>query len=273
MPTLSLIFGAVVGLSLGLTGGGGAIFAVPLLVYGLSIDPRQAVGISLAAVGATSLVGFLGRWKASEVEVGTGLMFAVAGMIGAPFGSGLSAQIPESLLLTLFALLMLVVAVRMWRTAGSSNAEVSCTADDDDGPTCRRDAAGNLRLTSPCAVLLAVVGVLTGVLSGLFGVGGGFVIVPALVLYSGMAIHRAVGTSLLVITLVSASGVASHLWAGREIPIETTSYFVVGGVLGMFAGIWTSRYISGPTLQKVFAVAIVAVAMFVILRTTSYSST
>jgi len=85
-----------------------------------------------------------------------------------------------------------------------------------------------------------------------------------------MAIHRAVGTSLLVITLVSASGVASHLLAGREIPIDTTLYFVVGGVLGMFAGIWTSRYLSGPALQKVFAVAIVAVAIFVILRTTHY---
>jgi uncharacterized membrane protein YfcA len=115
--------------------------------------------------------------------------------------------------------------------------------------------------------LLAVVGVLTGVLSGLFGVGGGFVIVPALVLYSGMAIHRAVGTSLLVITLVSASGVASHLLAGREIPLDTTSYFVVGGVVGMLAGIWASRFLSGPALQRVFAVAIVAVAMFVILRT------
>ena len=95
-------------------------------------------------------------------------------------------------------------------------------------------------------------------------------IVPALVLFSGMGIHRAVGTSLLVITLISASGVASHLWAGREIPIDTTLYFVVGGVLGMYVGIWTSRYLSGPALQKVFAVAIVAVAIFVILRTSHY---
>lgn len=268
MPTLSLVFGAIVGLSLGLTGGGGAIFAVPLLVYGLSIDPRQAVGISLAAVGMTSLVGFLGRWKAGEVELGTGAMFAAAGMIGAPIGSWLSALIPERLLLTMFALIMLVVAARMWRKTGSTHAEVTCAADDAEAPACRRDAMGNLELNSPCAMLLAVVGVLTGVLSGLFGVGGGFVIVPALVLYSGMAIHRAVGTSLLVITLVSASGVASHLLAGREIPLDTTLYFVVGGVLGMFIGIWASRYLSGPALQKLFAVAIVAVAVFVILRTT-----
>jgi uncharacterized membrane protein YfcA len=240
------------------------------LVYGLSIDPRQAVGISLAAVGITSLAGFFGRWKAGQVEVATGLMSAVAGMIGAPFGSYLSALISESLLLTLFAILMLVVAIRMWRKAGSSSANLTFTSDVGGGPTCRRDAMGKLHLTSPCALLLGVVGVLTGVLSGMFGVGGGFVIVPALVLFSGMGIHRAVGTSLLVITLVSASGVASHLWAGREIAIDTTSYFVVGGVLGMYAGIWTSRYLSGPALQKVFAGAIVAVAIFVILRSTHY---
>jgi uncharacterized membrane protein YfcA len=268
MPFLSLAFGAIVGLSLGLTGGGGAIFAVPLLVYGLSIDPRQAVGISLAAVGMTSAVGFLGRWKAGQVELATGLMFAVSGMIGAPFGSWLSDQIPEHLLLTLFALLMLVVAVRMWRKADPSRVPIACATEEVEGPTCRRDAEGVLRLNSRCALLLGVVGVLTGVLSGLFGVGGGFVIVPALVLFSGMAIHRAVGTSLLVITLISASGVASHLWAGRDIPIDTTLLFVGGGILGMFAGIWLSRYLSGPALQKVFSVAVVAVAAFVILRTT-----
>jgi uncharacterized membrane protein YfcA len=268
MPFLSLAFGAIVGLSLGLTGGGGAIFAVPLLVYGLSIDPRQAVGISLAAVGMTSAVGFLGRWKAGQVELATGLMFAVAGMIGAPLGSWLSAQIPERLLLTLFALLMLVVAVRMWRKADPSSVPIACATEEAEGPTCRRDAEGVLRLNSRCALLLGVVGVLTGVLSGLFGVGGGFVIVPALVLFSGMPIHRAVGTSLMVITLISAAGVVSHLWAGRDIPIDTTLLFVVGGVLGMFAGIWASRYLSGPALQKIFAVAIVAVAIFVIFRTT-----
>jgi uncharacterized membrane protein YfcA len=271
MPILSLVFGAIVGVSLGLTGGGGAIFAVPLLVYGLSVDPRQAVGISLAAVGITSLVGFFGRWQAGQVEFSTGLMFAVAGMTGAPLGSWFSTRIPQVLLLTLFALLMLVVAARMWRSADSLNNQSRRRTVDVDDPTCRRDAVGNLRWNTRCAVLLVAIGVLTGILSGLFGVGGGFIIVPALVLFSGMAIHRAMGTSLLIITLISASGVASHLLAGRDIPFDMTSYFVVGGVLGMFAGIRITRYLSGPALQKVFAWAIVAVAGFIILRTTLYA--
>jgi uncharacterized membrane protein YfcA len=267
---LSLIFGAIVGLSLGLTGGGGAILAVPLLIYGLSVDPRQAVGISLAAVSVTSLVGFVGRWMLDEVEVATGLVFAVAGMLGAPIGSWLHGRIPESLLLMSFALLMLVVAVRMWLKAGSTNSPPLLATNVADGPACRQGAGGKLGLTSPYAVPLGIAGLLTGVLAGLFGVGGGFVIVPAMVLYGGMAIQRAVGTSLLVIALVSASGVASHLLAGREIPLDTALYFVVGGTLGMFAGTWASRYLSESMLQKIFAVVIVAVAIFVIFRTTLY---
>ncbi len=269
MAFLTVVFGAIVGFSLGLTGGGGALFAIPLLVYGLGVDPREAVGISLAAVGATSAIGLAGRWKAKQVELQTGLLFAAAGMLGAPLGSWLSAQISEKLLLTMFAILMLLLAVRMWFKADQSVVKVICVQDDEtEGPTCRRDSEGVLRLSSPCALLLIIVGVLTGVLSGLFGVGGGFVIVPALVLFSGMPIHRAVGTSLLVITFVSISGVASHLWAGRDISWEVTSLFLVGGILGMFGGIWASRYLSGASLQRVFAIAIVLVAIFVIGRTT-----
>jgi len=272
MWALAVLFGGIVGFSLGLTGGGGAIFAVPLLVYGLGVAPREAVGISLVAVGATSFVGFLERWRARRVEIRTGLVFAVAGMLGAPVGSWVSDLIPEAVLLTLFALLMLIVAQRMWsKAAESASAElpVACSteAGDVDGPACRRDRDGNLLLTSRCAWLLAGVGIATGVLTGLFGVGGGFVIVPALVLFSGMAIHRAVGTSLLVITLVSISGIASHLFVGRTISVETTALFVVGGVAGMLFGNLAGHRLSGPALQKVLAVAIVAVALFVIVRT------
>ncbi len=271
MPWLSLLFGAIVGLSLGLTGGGGAIFAVPMLVYGLGMGTREAVGISLASVGVTSFVGFLGRWRTGQVEIRTGLLFAIAGMVGAPVGSWLAGLIPETLLLTLFAFLMLFVAYRMWSKAVTESrvATASCPVvnPDEDGPSCRRDENGNLLLTSRCARLLLLVGLLTGVLSGLFGVGGGFVIVPALVLFSGMAIHHAIGSSLLVITLVSISGVASHLYAGRVIPLEITTWFVAGGVGGMIVGTQISRRLSGPTLQKGFAVAILAVAAFVLYRT------
>lgn len=277
MLLLSIACGMVVGLSLGLTGGGGSIFAIPLLVYVLGVAPREAVGVSLAAVGATAAVGFVQRWYRGEVEVFTGLLFAVAGMLGAPLGAWLGRYVPESALLLGFAGLMGLVAVRMWRKARSRPEEALAVraavgSPDEPGPTCRRDPEGKLRLTSRCASLLVVVGALTGVLSGLFGVGGGFVIVPALVFFSGMGIHRAVATSLMVITLISASGVGSVLAltatsaSGSPFPWALTGTFVAGGVLGMGLGTALARRLAGPRLQQLFAIAILCVAAFIVIK-------
>lgn len=269
MELLSVIFGTLVGFSLGLTGGGGAIFAVPLLVYGLGLSAREAVGASLVTVGATSAIGFLQRWRVRMVEFPTGLLFALAGMFGAPLGAWMAKQIPGPVLLGLFAVLMVVVAVRMFRKASDSAARLPIiyTADDNAGPTCRRDPEGVLRLTSPCALLLSVVGLCTGVLSGLFGVGGGFIIVPALVFFSGMGMQRAIGTSLLVITLVSLSGTVSYWSSGQPLPWSTIAWFSAGGIAGLLAGSALSRRLAGPTLQRLFAGAIVAIALFVMFRT------
>ena len=270
MPVTSLIFGALVGLSLGLTGGGGAIFAVPLLVYGLGLSAKDAVATSLSAVGAISIVGFISHWHRGNVELRTGLLFAVAGMVGAPIGTWIAGLLSQTLLLLLFAVLMAVVAVRLWQKAGLVQSELRPAVDGQDcmasGPSCERDPSGILIMSSCCAVLLIVVGVITGILSGLFGVGGGFIIVPALVLFSGMSIHRAVGTSLMVIVLISASGVASQILAGRIVSGEITLLFVAGGIAGLFAGQAIGRKLSGTSLQKTFAVAILLVAAFVIVR-------
>lgn len=273
MLGLAILFGSIVGFALGLTGGGGGVFAVPLLVYGLAIAPREAVGISLASVGGTAMFGAVPRLIRGEVELRTGLLFAVAGMIGAPVGAYLSKLVPEQVLLVLFALLMFVVAFRMWSKAknpkvasGVCATESEPPKDDRDRSACQRDEDGKLRLTSRCARLLVLVGLLTGVLSGMFGVGGGFVIVPALVLFSGMAIHQAVGTSLFVIVLVSVSGVASHLAAGNPLSLEVAIQFMVGGFGGMWLGGVVAKRLKGPTLQKTFSIAVVLVAMFVIVK-------
>lgn len=263
VPALPLLFGVIVGFSLGLTGGGGSIFAVPLLVYGLGTPAREAVTISLAAVGLTAMVGAVERWRAGQVEVRTGLLFAAAGMAGAPVGAWLAELLSETLLLSAFAVVMLFVAVRMWQKA--SEPPQPCS-DGDAAPTCRRDPEGRLQLTSRCALLLTLVGLVTGVLSGLFGVGGGFVIVPALVVFSGMGIHRAVATSFLVIALVSVAGLTSHWLSGRGVSLPLAGLFAAGGVTGMFAGQRLGQRVSGPTLQRVFAVAIVAVAAFMLAR-------
>lgn len=267
MLLLTLLLGAIVGFSLGLTGGGGAIFAVPLLVYGLGVPAREAVGVSLLTVGSTALVGFVQRAWRGMVEFPTGLLFAVAGMLGAPLGSWLATLIPDTLLLSLFAVLMLVIAARMWMKATDVTAHLPIIMENNAGPTCRRDPEGKLRITSPCALLLGFVGLGAGVLSGMFGVGGGFIIVPALVMFSGMGIQRAIGTSLLVITLISASGTANHLLAGRDLTLATAGVFTAGSIAGLFAGSGLAQRLAGPVLQKVFAAAIVAVALYVISRT------
>jgi uncharacterized membrane protein YfcA len=243
---------------------------VPLLVYGLNVPAREAVGVSLLTVGSTSLVGFVQRARRGMVEFPTGLLFATAGMFGAPVGAWLADRIPEALLLGLFAVLMLVIAVRMWLKAADSSARLPIVMDDNAGPTCRRDPEGKLRLTSQCAMLLAAVGLGAGILSGLFGVGGGFIIVPALVVFSGMGMQRAIGTSLLVITLISAAGTASHLFAGKDLSLATAGAFTAGSIGGLFAGSALAHRLAGPALQKVFAAAIVAVALYVIVKTVSY---
>jgi uncharacterized membrane protein YfcA len=264
----SMAAGVLVGLSLGLTGGGGAIFSVPLLVYWIGVEPASAVGVSLVAVATTAAVGAVERFRHGQVEVRTGLLFAAAGMLTAPAGSWLGARLPPRLLLAAFAGLMVVIAVRMWRkaseTAERTSASVFCAGV---GPTCSRDEQGRLRMTARCVVLLALVGLVVGFLSGLFGVGGGFLIVPALVAFATMGVVQAVGTSLLVITLVGASAIASQLAEGRSIPLGISAAFVAGSVPALLVGSAVGRRLAGPTLARAFAAAILLVAAYVVAKT------
>ncbi|ADB15151.1 protein of unknown function DUF81 [Pirellula staleyi DSM 6068] len=268
---LTIALGALVGVSLGLTGGGGAIFAVPLLVYGLGFDSRQAATMSLVTVGITSLIGLLQKAAQRQLEFKVGLLFAIAGALGSPIGVMLAAQLHETLRLALFAGLMLVIAFQMWRRASTVQLELPLawhrTPTEQRAVTCQRDPEGILRITSPCALLLGAVGIGAGILSGMFGVGGGFIIVPALVLFSGMAMRRAVGTSLLVITIVSLTTLLLQTLDGVEIPLITTSLFSAGSIAGLLLGSGLSHLLAGPRLQKVFATMILLVVIFIITKT------
>ena len=271
---LSLLFGLIVGFSLGLTGGGGSIFAVPLLVSGLATPAHEAVGVSLVAVGATALSGAIVRLRRREVELKAALLFGSAGIIGAPIGAVLGKKLPAEFLLGGFALLMLLVAVRMWRQAIRNPAEAQIVRARDDGldldatsgAACRINPSGGLNLTSRCTFVLALSGVFTGLLSGLFGVGGGFLIVPALVLVASLPMQRAVATSLLIIAIISASGSVSYLLAGRPLALTVTALFVLGGLGGMVLGARFSRRLAGPQLQKLFATTMVGVAIYMLMQ-------
>lgn len=269
---ISLLFGLVVGFALGLTGGGGSVFAVPLLVYGLGVPAHEAIVVSLAAVGATAFGGGLARWRDGQAEYHIAIIFGLSGIVGAPLGAWLNPRFPEAVLLGGFALLMLAVALRMWWQASSRPAETRIVragadpSDDNAGPACRYDPAGRLQFTSRCAARLALSGSATGLLSGLFGVGGGFLIVPALVLVASLPMRRAVATSLWVIAIISTIGLLSHVIAGHRLDVGITAGFVLGGLGGMALGIAVGRRIAGPILQKLFAGMIVAVAGFMLVR-------
>ncbi len=270
---LSLAFGLLIGFVMGLTGGGGGIFAVPLLVYGLGVPAHQAIVISVATVGFTALSGGLVRLRSGEAEGRTALIFGLSGILGAPLGAALNPSLPATGLLGGFALLMLVVAAQMWRQATQRPEEsrIVCGADDPDldestGPVCRYDPGGRLQFTSRCAVRLALTGSVTGLLSGLFGVGGGFLIVPALVLVAALPIRRAVATSLWVMAIISGMALLTHLLTGHRLDVGLTAGFVLGGLGGMGFGIALGRRIAGPQLQKVFAGMVVMVAVFILVR-------
>lgn len=267
-PALGMLYGLLVGFALGLTGGGGSILAVPLLVYGLAIAPREAVGVSLAAVGATALVGSLGRFRAAEVDLGAGLLFALTGMLGAPLGTWINGYVPDWLLLVLLAGLLLIVAARMWGSSARTRASRPSRDKEEAVPSgassARRVGETPRGLQVLRGLLLGLAGWITGVLSGAFGVGGGFLIVPALVLVGGLEMHRATATSLFVIALISAAGVVAYLSAGRSLALDVTASFVVGGLVGMRLGVQLGRRLSGPHLQRICAAALVAVAVVVV---------
>lgn len=248
-----LIYGLIVGISLGLTGGGGSIFAVPLLIYGLGLPMGTAAGLSLAAVGLTA--GFGAGLRHRELEWRAGLIFAAAGMALAPAGTALGRMLSPALVLSAFALLMVFVGWRMWR--GQSGDAL------DTGPCVAR---GDGKLQPGCYARLVGAGAAAGVLSGLFGVGGGFIIVPALVFVTGMAIHRAVATSLLVISLIAISGVTAHLLHGAHFPPLLSALFVVGGFAGMFAGSGLRTRLSPAWLRRVFAAGMWIVGGYMLWR-------
>jgi uncharacterized membrane protein YfcA len=254
LELLALVYGALVGVSLGLTGGGGSLFALPLLVYGLGTGLSTAAALSLVAVGLSAAFGAALQRRA--VHWRAGLIFAAGGMALAPSGAWLSSLLPQSALLAAFAVLLLGAAWRMGRRqSGAAPAPGPCSI------------AGPGVLSRGCVLRLLGGGALAGILSGLFGVGGGFIIVPVLIFTTAMPIHRAIATSLLVISLISASGVAAHLWRGTALPLPLTLLFNGGALAGMFTGSMVRGRFSPQRLRKVFAAAMGLLGVWMLVRT------
>lgn len=247
---LGVASGSVVGFSLGLVGGGGSILAVPLLVYLVGVsDPHVAIGTSAVAVAASAVANLVNHALAGNVKWRCAFVLSAAGVAGAFVGSSIGKAIEGQTLLALFATIMMVVSILMLRrrsTIGEASVQLS------------RDNFGKL----------VVFGLAAGALSGFFGIGGGFLIVPALMMATGMPILNAVGSSLVAVTSFGLTTAANYAFSGLVDWVLAIA-FICGGVLGGLLGARSAEALAGRNgmLNTVFAALIFAVAVYMLLRT------
>jgi uncharacterized membrane protein YfcA len=259
-PSLGLLVGVV----LALTGAGGAILAVPLLVFGLHLTMSQAGPVGLLAVAIAAALGAFLGWRERRLRYKAAGLMAVCGLLASPAGFWLSQRLPNAPLVALFAATLVVVA---WRTLRNANRELRGEAHARPAaPPCRLDLhTGKLHWTMPCARALAAAGASAGFLSGLLGVGGGFVIVPTLLAVTDLPMKAVVATSMGVLALVSLGTVGNAALAGA-VRWDVALPFAAGAVAGLLAGRLFAARVAGPRLQQGFAVLSVGVAFGLLAR-------
>ncbi len=238
---IEVLVGGIIGLTLGLLGGGGSILTVPALVYIIGQSPQVAVTASLIIVGANSLLGAFFHRAQGTLDWRVASLFGGVGMGAAYFSASLSHLVSATWLLVLFGLLMLVVGILM----------ICCKTPDADGKPKRN------------WLVIAAAGLVVGLLTGFLGVGGGFLIVPALVMLVGLPMRQAVGTSLVVIAMNSLAGLLGHL-EQSHLDYLMLIFFVGAGFLGTLAGSTLARHIQSEQLRRIFAVMVIVLALFLL---------
>jgi len=236
----ALVLSGGIGLSLGLIGGGGSIITVPVLVYVAGIPVAEAIALSLAIVGTTALVGAVLQARSGNVHWKASALYGGMGIVGAAFGARLTPLVPPPVLILLFAALLVFVGLRLLR--GEPEAALPKRAE-----------------CTPWKCALA--GLVIGVVTGFLGVGGGFLIVPALLRFAKMPMHQAIGTSLVIITANSAAGFIAHFSEIRNTGLLALS-FTVAAALGMIAGLGLGRRMPQGGLKTAFGGLSLAVAAY-----------
>jgi uncharacterized membrane protein YfcA len=246
---LAVLSGVAVGFSLGLIGGGGSILAVPLLLYVVGIgEAHVAIGTSAFAVAVNAFANLIGHWRVGNVEWLPASIFAVAGALGATLGSSLGKLVEGQILLLLFALVMIALGLAMLRPRGAG------------GPAKVHVDAGK-------AARLAIVGFGTGLLAGFLGIGGGFLIVPGLMLASGMGILHAIGSSLLSVGAFGLTTAIVYAASGL-VDWRIAAGFILGGALGGFLGMMAAMRLAASrwALARIYAGVVFAVAAYMLYR-------
>ena len=251
--TLAIGLSLLIGLLLGLLGGGGSILTVPMLVYVLKIDPKMAIVTSLAVVGTSSMIAIIPHARRKYVCWKSGFFFGLAGMPGAYGGGRLAAFFSSDVLMALFGLVTLITGLAMLRVRQPAAT----------GPSMRDGSA-----VCPLKVAFPRVlfdGFFVGILTGLVGVGGGFLIVPALVMLVGLPMHAAIGTSLLVIAMNAMAGLwgyANHV----SIDLNLTAIVTGGAILGAIVGGALSKQVSATVLRRLFGIFVILIAGYVLYQ-------
>ena len=248
---LAALFGAAIGVSLGMLGGGGSILAVPALVYGLGQPVRDAVPTSLLVVGGSAFAGALSHLRSGTVPWRSASLFGVAGIAGSFAGAWVNHRLDEDALLIGFSALMLVAAGAMLRKRASKEDAAAAKSCENAW----RERPG----------MVVAVGLGVGILTGLFGVGGGFILVPAWTLAMGCPVQVSVGASLFVIVLNSFGAFISHLGTG-SIDLGVALPFTVTAIVGAVIGERLADRVAGEWLSRWFAYLVVGVALFVLAQ-------
>ncbi|MEQ8754249.1 MAG: sulfite exporter TauE/SafE family protein [Coleofasciculus sp. G1-WW12-02] len=250
---IGLILAAGIGISLGLMGGGGSVLALPILVYVMGVEAKSAIAMTLVIVGTVSLIGVIPHWRRGNVNFKKAFMFGAATMLGAFLGAKLAFFVSGTFQLILFAVMMMIAAGFMIRKSRKS------TKPDHDlqyypAPVCKY-----------CWLWMLTEGLGVGVLTGLVGVGGGFAIVPALVLLGNTPMKEAVGTSLLII---ACNSVAAFLGYLGQVPLDwgLMGSFIVAASVGILGGAYLAQYVKAQQLQKIFGYFLIAVAAFILFQ-------
>lgn len=255
-----VLLGSLVGLVMGLTGAGGGILAVPLLVFSLGLPIVEAAPVAMLAVGISAAVGALLGLKANIVRYRATLLIAFCGILMVPFGVWIANRLDTKLMSLIFAGVLVWVAYKTFHEIYRQN-----TTELESAPPCiRNDYSGRFIWTSSCALALSVSGAIAGTLSGLLGVGGGFVIVPALQRYTDLDMQSVVATSLAVIFIVSLISVAANFSAGH-LDFRIALPFAAGSVVGIGAASFLKTRMPQIYLKIAFGIMcfIIAVAMII----------
>ena len=249
MTLLSTLLALLVGLALGLLGGGGSILTVPIFRYALGMEVKEAIGMSLGVVSLISLVGALRHWRQGNLDLKALLAFAPAAIISTFLGAKLAHFVPGPMQMEGLGMVMGVAALLMWGGPGATEA-TNTSAERESGARKGRVIA---------------TGICLGFLTGILGVGGGFLIVPALVLFLGLEMKKAVGTSLGVIALNAASGFAGYLGQVR-MDWSLMAAFTGVAIVGVFAGAALVPKVSQHHLRRGFALFLVLVAAYILIQ-------